>query len=262
MTIDDQSDKTNWFYGLMMPAIYLTIIWGIFLLEHFQGYDFAEFGLAPREPSGLIGIVTMHFLHGSWDHILGNSSAIAVLLWGLFYFYRRLAFQVMLLTMFMTGLYLWLFGNPGFHIGASGLIYGLAAFLGISGFIRRRTELLAVSLIVVFLYGGMVWWVFPIDPTISWQGHLFGALSGIILSFYYKKRGPQRPKYQWEIDEIEEQRQLEEFQKRLAESEAASPIASPINTTNPGSNVRIVYYYRTPPKPESQSPGGTENPEA
>ena len=248
MEVEKQSQRLNWFYGLTMPALFLIVMWGIYWLEKSQGLEWYEYGMLPREISGLKGIVTMHFLHGDFEHIWGNSVALAVLMWGLFFHYRKIAFKVLLLTMFMTGAYLWLFGNPNYHIGASGLIYGLNAFLILSGFLRKQKELIGLSLVVVFLYGGLVWYAFPVDPKISWQGHLFGLVAGVMLAIYYRKKGPRRKLYQWEIDEIRE----EEWLKAM-EAQRNMPVNEPPVYHGP---IRIVYEY----KPASPTKEGDQKP--
>jgi hypothetical protein len=100
-----------------------------------------------------------------------------------------------------TGFWVWLLARESAHIGASGLIYGLVCFLFFSGILRKDTRLMAVSLLVTFLYGSMVWGILPIDQSISWESHLFGSVAGFFCAIYFRHEGPQRPKAQWEIDE-------------------------------------------------------------
>jgi membrane associated rhomboid family serine protease len=123
---------------------------------------------------------------------------------GIIYFYRSLSYRVFLIIWIASGICLWIGGRPSYHIGASGLVYGMAAFLFFSGAIRRDPRLAAISLIIVFLYGGMVWGVFPIWPTISWEGHLFGGIAGLACAIAYRHQGPQRKVYSWELEEDEE----------------------------------------------------------
>jgi hypothetical protein len=120
----------------------------------------------------------------------------------LFYSYREVALKVFLFSWFLTGLLLWIFAknNGAYHIGMSGVIYALAAFLFISGVLRKYLPLQALSLFIVFVYGSLIWGIFPTEQHISWEGHFSGMLVGIILAFYYRKQGPQRPKYQYEIE--------------------------------------------------------------
>jgi len=101
----------------------------------------------------------------------------------------------------VSGVLLWIIGGTGNHIGASGIVYGLASFLFWSGVIRRNLLLMRISLVVVFLYGGMIWWMLPIKEGVSWEGHLSGALVGLILAIFYRNSGPKRPIYKYEISE-------------------------------------------------------------
>ena len=124
---------------------------------------------------------------------------------GFFFFsYKKIANEIFLWLFLVSGLWLWVIGRPSLHIGASGVIYSLASFLFVSGIIRKNPRLSSISLIVVFLYGSMIWGVFPTKPTVSWEGHLSGMVSGIIVAIFFKNDGPLRKKYQWEIDEEHE----------------------------------------------------------
>lgn len=105
----------------------------------------------------------------------------------------------------MVGIWVWVGGRSGYHIGASGLVYGLASFLFFSGVIRNDIRLLAISLLVVFLYGSMIWGIFPIFPQVSWESHMLGGISGLVLAIYYRKYGPQKKVYEWELEEEEEE---------------------------------------------------------
>ena len=163
-----------------------------------------EFGLRPRTLYGLIGIVTYPLLHSDLDHIVGNSITAIVLLNIVFSFYRKIAWQVILWSWLMSGTWMWVAARDGNHIGFSGVIYALASFIFFSGMIRKYYRLMALSGMIVFLYGSMIWGVLPMVPGVSWEGHLFGAIAGGILAYYYRERGPKRPKYSWEINPDEE----------------------------------------------------------
>jgi membrane associated rhomboid family serine protease len=115
-----------------------------------------------------------------------------------------------ILIYLISGIWLWFGGRPAYHIGASGIIYGFASFLFISGIIRKYIPLMAISLLVAFLYGGLIWGVLPIDMKISWEGHLYGGIAGIVVAFYYKNKGPQRKKYDWEIEEEYEEEGIDD----------------------------------------------------
>ncbi len=162
-----------------------------------------EYGVYPRKWSGLLGILTSPFIHSTRDysHIFNNSVPMFVLTWLLFYTYRTVAPKVFLLIYFFTGFLVWIFARPSFHIGMSGVIYGLTSFLIVSGFIRKDLRSVSLSLLVIFLYGSLIWGVFPLDPQISWEGHFFGFLSGVVLAVVYRKAPPQPQKYFYELEE-------------------------------------------------------------
>jgi membrane associated rhomboid family serine protease len=148
------------------------------------------------------------FIHGDIGHIASNSIPILVLGMMLFYFYKKIARGAFIWIWIVSGIWLWIGGrnNPlhnTYHIGASTLIYGLAAFLFFSGVFRKHVQLMFVSALVVFLYGSIMWGVFPLRPEMSWEGHLFGALAGVLVAYSFRNEGPKRRVYEWE-DESEE----------------------------------------------------------
>jgi membrane associated rhomboid family serine protease len=164
----------------------------------------------PRNTEGLKGIFTSIFIHGNIKHIASNSLPLLVLGGLLFNFYRKIAKQVSVWIWLISGLWLWIGGrnnelHPVYHIGASTLIYGLATFLFFSGVFRKHLQLMVVSALVVFMYGSIVWGMFPFDKEISWEGHLFGAISGMMVAFNYRKEGPQKRKHFWHDDEDEKE---------------------------------------------------------
>ncbi|MFC2100713.1 rhomboid family intramembrane serine protease [Bacteroidota bacterium] len=153
---------------------------------------------------GLLGIITAPLIHGSLGHLFSNSIPLLLLGSFLFYFYRPVAYKVFFLIYFIHGVWVWVFARENYHIGASGLVYGEAAFLFLSGIIRREPRVLALSMLVVFMYGSMVWGIFPDffpNTNISWESHLMGMLAGFILAIYFRKEGPQSKKYSWELEE-------------------------------------------------------------
>ena len=183
------------------PLLFVVILFLIHSYSTYYGVRLSHYGIYPRELKGLLGILTSPFIHGDWKHLFNNSVPLILLGSALFHFYRRLAPRVWIYSILYTGILVWLGGRPSFHIGASGLVYALASFLFFSGFIRKHRPLMAISMVVVFIYGGMIWGIFPRDEHISWEGHLFGAFNGLFWAFYYKSEGPQRKKYSWEIEE-------------------------------------------------------------
>ena len=176
-------------------------------------------GVYPRTLAGLPGIFFSPLIHAGIDHLLSNTLPLIVVGSGTIYFYRSIAYRVIGLIWLFSGFWTWLAARGSYHIGASGLIYGLVCFLFFSGIIRKDTRLMAVSLLVTFLYGSMVWGILPIDQSVSWEAHLFGSIAGIICAFYYRQWGPQRPKTQWEIEE--EQEKLDEMNAAGSDSQTA-----------------------------------------
>lgn len=198
------TDKKQLLHSLVFPVIFLVIIWLVKFAELATGTSFAFLGVYPRELYGLAGIVFSPLIHSDFEHLYANSVPILVLMTSLFYFYRKIAFKVFFLIYLFSGIWLWIAGRESYHIGASGLIYGLAAFLFVSGILRKSPQLLAITLMVTFLYGSIIWGIVPDfypEKNISWEGHLFGMIAGIALALYFRKSGPQRKKYSWEIEE-------------------------------------------------------------
>lgn len=194
----------------------LSAMWLGFLLQ-FLGFFSSCFGaIIPLLPEGLLGIVTSPLLHGSFDHIIGNSIPIAILMFLLYQFYPESATKVFILGWVSTGLLLWLLppvdiltGDYQYTctIGASGVVYVLAFFLFFSGVFRWNMKLLTISLLVVLYYGSLIWGIFPeelfynlSEPSkISWQAHLSGALIGSVMAFIFRQNGEKKKKYIWEF---------------------------------------------------------------
>jgi len=206
--LDGDLDKKIFRYSMVFPALFLLGFWLVFLVENILGNDFARLGIFPRTLEGLRGIILSPFIHGSLEHIVANSIPFFILSVALFYFYRSLAWRIFILIYILSGLCVWVGAREAWHIGASGLIYGLGSFLFFSGILRNDVKLLTISIAVVFLYGGMFWGIFPIKPGVSWESHLWGGASGLVLSIFYRKQGPQRTRYEWEDEADDEETPL------------------------------------------------------
>ncbi|MFH1297743.1 MAG: rhomboid family intramembrane serine protease [Bacteroidota bacterium] len=202
------SERNKLIRSLFFPAIFVVLIWLVKSVEVIFNTSFAVYGLHPMQWKGIPGILTMPLVHSGWNHLFANSVPLFILAAFLFYSYREIAWKVLILIYVVSGLWVWFLGVPGsVHIGASGVVYGLAAFLFTSGIIRRDTKLMAITLLVAFLYGGLIWGIFPQffpRERISWEGHLMGLLAGTILAIYFRKVGPQRPRYDWEEEDSDE----------------------------------------------------------
>ena len=164
-----------------------------------MNWDFHTAGVYPRKLDSILGIFTVIFVHNDWGHLTNNVISFFILGSCLYFFYNQIASKVLFISYIFSGLFLWIIGRENWHIGASGLIYSLAFFLFFSGIIRKHIPLIAISLIVAFLYGSMLWHIIPWeykDP-ISWEGHLGGGIMGFVLSVWYRNEGPQKPIVDW-----------------------------------------------------------------
>jgi membrane associated rhomboid family serine protease len=195
-------DKKSFIYSLITSASFLFILWLIKILEIILATNFIKFTLFPKTIPGLTGILISPLIHADLNHLAANSLPVFILAIGILYFYRNASTKVILIIYFIPGVLVWLFARPAYHMGASGLIYGFASFLFFSGLIRRDPRSIALALLVIFLYGSMVWGLLPVDGRISWESHLFGSITGIACAFFFRKSDPFK-KYDWE-EETEE----------------------------------------------------------
>jgi membrane associated rhomboid family serine protease len=175
---------------VLYPLLFVLLIWGVYWFELSFNYNFNKFGIYPLTWHGLVGIVSGPFIHGSLEHLYHNSIPLFLLSMALFYFYRPIAWKVLLYGSLIAGLFTWLIARPSYHIGASGVIYLLSFFLFFKGIFSRHYRLIAVSLIIVFIYGSLVWGLFPQEKNTSWEGHSAGALAGLLMSIIYFKFVP------------------------------------------------------------------------
>ena len=209
--------------SLLIPGFVLILMWLILGADQLFGLELGRFGIVPLEPIGLIGIVTSPLLHANTAHLAANSIPFFLLFAGLIYYYRDLTWRILFLSWFLTGLGVWCFARgDSSHIGASGLIYALATFHFFSGVIRKNNKLAAFSLLVAFLYGSLIWGVFPsfmLKENISWESHLMGGISGIILSFYFRKEGPDTDKYSIDDEEDDSEEYEEESDEEVGGDE-------------------------------------------
>lgn len=173
--------------SIYATLFFIALIWGVKIIEYTFDFNFAVFGILPRTLEGSIGIFTAPLIHGDIYHLFANSVPILILGIGLFYFYDKIAVGVISIVYFTTGFWVWLAAREAYHIGASGLVYGVLTFLLFSGFIRRDSASLSLSFIVLFLYGGSFFaGILPEDSAVSWESHLMGAFAGVFCAIYYK----------------------------------------------------------------------------
>ena len=212
-------EKELFFHSILKSVILVSILWVAFLINDIFGMQWNDYGMLPRNLRGLSGIFTMPFLHGDISHLFSNSIPLFVLLFSIFYFFRKKAGLILMMTYFMVGILTWIIGTEGIHIGASGMVYALAFFLVTISILKQETKLMAYSLIIIFLYGSIVWGFFPQlfpDKHISWEGHLAGAITGVVLAFFYRNEGPVKKVY---FEDEEEEEEDEEDEEERAEEE-------------------------------------------
>lgn len=202
------SEKKKFKKGLLIAFSLLIIIWLVKIFELSSGISFVHFGVLPRNISGLIGIFLFPFIHSGFEHIISNSFPILLLVTAIFYFYPTSSLKVLIIIYILSGTLLWIIGRESYHIGASAVVYGLVTFVFFSGIIRWDRRSIVLSLLVTFLYGGFTWGVLPFDESVSWEGHLSGALVGLLCAIIFRKYDPYE-KFASMEDEDEE---LENFE--------------------------------------------------
>lgn len=164
-------------------------MWLVFSIEFYTGLDLGWLGIQPRTLSGLVGIITAPMIHGNLVHLISNTVPLLFLGSLLFFFYERIGGIVFFRCYFFTNILVWLLSpRVSYHIGASGLIYGISSFLIFFGFIRKDFWSLIISVVVLVMYGGIFYGVLPLDPRLSWESHLAGAVVGATTAFDLRNR--------------------------------------------------------------------------
>lgn len=211
------TDKKELLKSLYFPTLFIVLLWLIWLIEWVFKLDFSFLGIYPLSWKGLPGIFTAPLIHADVEHLAANSIPFFILSACLFYFYREIAYKIFFLIYIITDIWVWFLARDAYHIGASGLIYGLAAYLFTSGIVRRNPRLLAITLTIVFLYGSMIWGIFPEffpDQNISWESHLMGMLAGIVLAIFFRDEGPKPEMYVWDDEDDTEEDEHPYWEKK------------------------------------------------
>ncbi|OHD06831.1 MAG: rhomboid family intramembrane serine protease [Spirochaetes bacterium GWD1_27_9] len=173
--------------NLKIALFFVLTMWIVFIVDIVIPIDFTIFGIIPRKMEGLIGILASPFLHGSIAHIIANTIPLFILLLLVLTFYKKNSVPVIIIIIILGGFLVWLFGRNAYHIGASGLIYGLAGFLFSSGIFRRDVKSILISIAIFLFYGGLIYGILPTQKGVSWEGHLFGVLVGVFCGYIFKK---------------------------------------------------------------------------
>jgi len=222
-----EQEKIKFIKSIIFPLSFTILIWAIEIVKQIYHLDLGKYGILPLKVEGLPGILLSPLIHENFEHLFSNTIPLFVTTTIIFYFYSEVAFQTFFLIYFITGFWVWVFARDAYHIGASGIVYGLVSFVFFSGIIRRNIQLMALSLLMVFLYGGTIWGIFPDffpDKNISWESHLMGLIAGFIIAVFYRKTGTQRKQYDWEFEEDDED--AKEY------------------ISNQDSTLKITYYYK------------------
>ncbi len=209
-----QLEKRIFRHALFISIAFVMILWLVKVFEVEFTLEFSGWGIFPLTAKGMRGILCAPLIHANFEHLIANSLPIFILTFSLFFFYRKSAYAIFILIYFLSGTFVWLAGREVWHIGASGIIYGLAAFLFMSGIISFNIRLLTISMVVALLYGGLFWGIFPIKPGISWESHLWGGISGIGLALLFRRSAPSNPP-------DEEDQELEDYPEET--DQPASP---------------------------------------
>jgi membrane associated rhomboid family serine protease len=202
MKDDNQLKKSKSIF--LIPITYVIAIWFIYWVEINYNFNFNKYGVFPRTLVGFRGVFLTHFIHSNTSHLFNNSIPLFVLLSSLFYFYKDVAYKVLLFGGVCTGIFTWCIARESYHIGASGIVYLLFSFVFFSGIIKKHYRLVALSFIIIFLYGSMIWYVLPIKDGISWEGHLSGFLVGLYFAIRYRNKGIVKEEHQFTQTEFDD----------------------------------------------------------
>ena len=174
--------------SVRLPFFMLCLMWGVQLVQSLTRLDLGILGVYPRRVEGLWGVLLSPLVHGGFGHLLSNSLPLFVLSALILFFYRRVALPAMGWIYLLTGILVWAFGRPVYHVGASGVVYGLVAFVFWTGVFRRNFKSIALAGLVLFYYGSMFLGILPGEEGISWESHLLGAGAGVVVAFWYKDK--------------------------------------------------------------------------
>jgi len=190
-----KKEKQDIIAAITYPLAFVALLWVIYFIGKNSEFNLALLGIHPLDVKSLTGIFTAPLIHLDLDHISGNSLSFLVIGFGLSFLYQRKAILIFFFIYITSGLWGWFFAISSYHIGASGLVYGMFFFLITSAIIKREKRTIAFSLLITFLFGAIVWGFFPVffpGKNISWEIHTTGAIAGIVAAFYFKKEGPQK----------------------------------------------------------------------
>jgi membrane associated rhomboid family serine protease len=193
-------DKQKLLDALLWSSIFILLFIISFYGSRYLNVSLSNLGVEPRTWKGLLNMPTMLFVHASPEHLWNNTLAFFILTTTIFFFYYEIAIPIFLIMWVFSPIILFVIGRDNVHVGASVLIYAEFAFLFFSGIFRRNLNTKRISMAVGFLYGYTVWYMFPIEEQVSWEGHISGFICGIMLAWYFRKQGPPEPVYRHEVE--------------------------------------------------------------
>ncbi len=196
--------RRNFVLAFKLTFGFLLLIWAVFIFDQLLGLGLVRFGLIPGHPEGLVGVLTAPVLHLNLPHIGSNSLPLLVGGTVMLFLYPNSSLRALPVLYLGSGALAWTFARESVHIGASGLVYGILAYVFVAGVLRRDLRSIATSLMIWFLYGSMVWGVVPTAPGTSWELHLTGAFWGVILAWLYRDWDqPPYKRYSWDFEDDE-----------------------------------------------------------
>lgn len=193
--------------ALKPPLYFIGLMWTVHIIKIIGDFNWNIFGIYPRETEGLIGIFTAPLLHSNFQHLFSNSVPLFFMMTLICLFYSRIAKISFVIIYILTGFAVWMFGRQVFHIGASGVVYGLISFVFWSGVFRKNFKSVVLSLIIIILYSGYIEGVLPGKEGISWESHLLGAIVGVLVAFLVRNVRDEHEteeKASYEDEKIEE----------------------------------------------------------
>ena len=180
-------EKNNEFLQkLILPTSVVALMWLVKIYEVIRGVKLTRWGIFPRDWDGIFGILGAPFIHSDWQHLMSNSLPMFMLLSMVMVFYRKVAIPSLVIITLFTGFIVWLFARESYHVGASGVVYGLVSFLAWTGIFRRNLKSIVLALVILVMYGGYFHGIVPNKEGVSWESHLFGGIVGIFTAFLFK----------------------------------------------------------------------------
>ncbi|WP_035335909.1 rhomboid family intramembrane serine protease [Dokdonia sp. PRO95] len=250
--MNKEADYFKFYNGVVVfPLFFVLLMWGVFWVEIKFGLDFTKWGVRPRTATGIKGVIFSPFIHSGIKHLWHNTVPLLVLSAALFYFYRKISWRVLLLLVILSGTGTWLIGRDSYHIGMSGVIYALVSFLFFKGILAKHFRLIALSLIVVFLYGSLIWGTLPTSETISWEGHLSGFIAGGLIALCFRESVPKPVTYNWEQPDYSSDD--DPFMQQFDENGNFFELPPEIDQDEGAETIVISYEYKDPKTPEKGS---------